>query len=250
MNYKITFSVIFCLAISIVPATGASLQDLNTEKEPFVFYTSKESPVGAVVEKRLQEVFRRAGRFTLKFVSFESSQRALVMANEKGDGVPERAQNIKQIAPLDTENLIQIPESIGVSTLNVYTKGVVFSINGYKSLENLRNGFRVGIKNLETNMLGEITMLPGLKRLFQMLDDGRLDTVVALNDSIVDKIIKENHFSGITRLSPPLGVFPTFCLIHKKHEALIPNIVKALKDIKADGTFLQIEKDILKITAQ
>ncbi len=250
MNYKITFPVLFYLALSIVPATGASLQDLNSEKEPFVFYTSKESPVGVVLEKRLQEVFRRAGGFALRFVSFGSSQRALVMANENGDGVPERARNIKQISPLDTENLILIPESVGISTLNVYTKGVVFSVNGYKSLENLRNGFRVGIKNLETNMPGEKTMLPGLKRLFQMLDDGRLDTVVALNDSIVDKIIKENNFSGITRLSPPLGIFPTFCLIHKKHQALIPKIIQALKEIKADGTFLQIEKDTLKVTTQ
>ncbi len=79
-----------------------------------------------------------------------------------------------------------------------------------------------------------------------MLDEGRLDTVVVLNDSIAEKVIKENDFSEIIRLSPPLGVFPTYSLIHKKHQTLIPAIVKAIKEMKADGTFLQIEKDTLK----
>ena len=35
-------------------------------------------------------------------------------------------------------------------------------------------------------------------------------------------------------------------IIHKKHQALIPEIAKALKEMKADGTFEKIEEDVLR----
>ena len=78
-----------------------------------------------------------------------------------------------------------------------------------------------------------------------MLDDGRLDTVVEFS-FVADKIIKENNYSGITRLPQPLVDLPAYSLIHKKHQALIPEITKALKEMKADGTFEKIEEDVLR----
>ncbi len=213
------------------------------EKE-FVFYTGEQSPVRDIMERRLQEAFQRIG-FKFKLVYTGSAQRALVMANEDGDGDALRVPNIKQIAPKETENLILIPESTNVVKFYVYTKGAVSSVNAYKSLANFRNGFRVGKKILEKNIPGESVILPDATRLFQMLNDGRLDTVIEWS-SISDKIIKENNYSGIIRLTPPLVDLPTYSLIHKKHQALIPEIVKALKEMKVDGTFEKIEEDVLR----
>jgi len=213
-------------------------------KEEFVFYTGAQSPVKEILEGRLQEAFKRIG-LKLKLVYPGSAQRSLVMANEDGDGDANRVPGIKQIAPKDTENLILIPEPVNLIRFYVYTKGTVSSVNGYKSLADFRNGFRVGAKILENNIPGEKIILPDATRLFQMLDDGRLDTVVEFS-FVADKIIKENNYSGITRLPQPLVDLPAYSLIHKKHQALIPEITKALKEMKADGTFEKIEEDVLR----
>ena len=143
------------------------------------------------MERRLQKVFQRIG-FKFKLVCTGSAQRASVIANEDGDGDALRISDIKQIAPKETENLILIPESTNVVKFYVYTKGAVSSVNAYKSLANFRNGFRVGIKILKKNIPGESVILPDATRLFQMLNDGRLDTVIEWS-SISDKLIKENN---------------------------------------------------------
>ena len=216
----------------------------NKIDNEYVFYTGTQSPMKDISGGRLQEAFKRIG-LKFKLVSPGSSQRALIMANEDGDGEVNRVPNIKQIAPKDTGNLMQIPESINTFKFCVYTKGTVLSGNGYESLANLRNGLRVGTKILEKNIPGERVILPDATRLFQMLYDGRLDTVVALS-FVGDKIIKENNYSGITKITQPLVNVPAFSYIHKKHQVLIPEIVQALKEMKADGTFEKIEKEALK----
>ena len=215
----------------------------RAEKE-YVFYTGAQSPVKDILERRLQNAFERIG-LKCKLIDPGSAQRALVMANENGDGDANRVPTIKQIAPKDTENLIQIPESINAIKFYVYTNGPILSVNSYKALDNFRNGFRVGTKILEKNIPDKRIILPNATRLFQMLNDERLDTVIEL-PFIADKIIKENNYSGITKLIPPLIDVPSYIFIHKKHRALIPDIANALKEMKADGTFEKIEEEVLR----
>ncbi len=235
---------------ALVPKLNEVLRQMKedgsfeTITKEFVFYTGAQSPVKDIVEGRLQEAFQRIGlRFRLVYPG--SAQRSLVMANENGDGDGTRVPGIKQIAPQETGNLIQIPEPIAAIQFYVYSKGAVSSVNGYSSLAKFRNGFRVGTKILEKNIPGERIILPGSARLFQMLNDQRLDTVVEWG-FIADTIIQENNYSGITRLTPPLVDLPTYSLIHKKHQALIPALVKALQEMKTDGIFEKIEADVLE----
>lgn len=237
---------------TLVPELSKALRQMKEDgffdkvagKKEFVFYTGAQSPVKDILEGRLQEAFKRTGlKFKLVFTG--SAQRALVMANEEGDGDASRVPAIKQIAPKNTENLLQIPEAIGAIKFYVYTKGKVSEVNGFKSLADFRNGFRVGTKILEKNIPGERILLPDASRLFQMLDDGRLDAVVE-RVFIADKILKENNYPGITRLTPPLVDLPTYSLIQKKYISLIPEITEALKQMKADGTFEKIEEDVLR----
>ncbi|MCK5683001.1 transporter substrate-binding domain-containing protein, partial [bacterium] len=210
----------------------------------YVFYTGAQSPVKEILERRLKEAFKRVD-LKFKLISIKSAQRALMMANEDGDGDANRVPNIKKIAPKNTENLILIPESIRTIKFYVYTKRPDLSFNGYKSFANLHNGFRVGTKILEKNIPGERIILPETTRLLQMLNDGRLDTVIDF-PFVADKIIKENNYSGITKLTKPLISLPAYSLIHKKHNALIPKIAQALKEMKEDGTFQAIEEDVLR----
>jgi len=215
----------------------------NISKE-FVFYTGVQTPVKEILEGRLKEAFKRIG-LRCRLENPGSSQRSLVLANEDGDGDANRVPDIKKIAPDNTSNLIKIPEPINSIDFYVYTKGLVLPITDYQSLADSSNGFRVGAKILEKNVPGRRTVLPEAKRLFQMLNEGRLDTVLE-HRVIADRIIKENNYSGITKLTPPLVNLPSYSFIHKKHQALVPAIVKALKEMKTDGTFLQIKEDVLE----
>lgn len=216
---------------------------LDAAQQEFVFYTGVQSPVREILAGRLQEAFSRAGNFRLRLVYTGSAQRSLLMANEEGDGDAARVPDIKEIAPEVTADLLQIPESINQIRFFVYTAGEEFAVNGYESLAHLRNGFRLGAKILEKNIPGRRTILPESERLFRMLNDGRLDTVIEW-DLISDALIKRHNYSMVRKLTPPLINLPTYALIHRKHEELIPALVKALQEMKSDGTFARIEEEV------
>ncbi|MBF0278883.1 MAG: transporter substrate-binding domain-containing protein [SAR324 cluster bacterium] len=207
--------------------------DPSAEQNEFIFYTGTGSRFKQMLEKRLNKIFNRIGK-SVRLVSAESSQRALVLANEEGDGDAARNSNIKELSPESTGNLLQIPTPMTTSVFNVYSKKIDFSVEGWDSLREYRNGFRSGIKLFEKNVPGERIMLPSAERLFQMLDAERLDTVIE-HSVVAEQIIEKMNFSGIKKLSPPLLEIPTYSYIHKKHKALIPEILKAIADLKKEG---------------
>lgn len=233
----------FCFILVIiccwVPAGPVSAED-----KTFVFYTGEQSPIKEIIETRLVELFHRIGEKS-KLVNTGSAQRALLMANQYGDGDAYRIGNIKEIAPELTNNLLKVPEPIIDIVFYVYTKGENFQINDWKSLENYHNGFRVGAKILEKNIPGKTTILPDAARLFKMLDQGRIDTVTEQN-LMADYIIRDLKLNNITKLSPPLVKLAGYCFIHKRNKHLIPALVKALSEMKADGSFKSIQDAVIK----
>ncbi len=236
---------------AIIPLLEKALTELtkegywdSSEENTYVFYTGVKSPLKEILKMRLQEAFRRIGK-KVKLIPTGSAQRALLMANEAGDGDAMRVPDIKKIAPETTGNLLQIPESIIDIKFCVYTKGQVFPVNGWNSLRSYRNGFRVGVKILEKNVPGDRTILPDSERLFQMLNQGRIDTVTE-HAFIADYLLQKSHLTNINKLSPPLVTFPGYSFIHKKHQALIAEIAKSLGEMKADGSFETIRHDALR----
>ncbi len=226
----------------LVPKLNSILRQMKEEGAfdqtctDFVFYTGAQSPMKELLEKRLQEAFRRAGGFSLKLINPGSAQRALVLANEDGDGDANRVLNIKELHPENTENLLIIPEPLNTASFRVYTNGTVTAIKDYNSLSPFRNGFRVGVKILETNVPGTRIMLPDATRLLQMLNDGRLDTVIEW-PSIADRIIQENNYTNITKGTTTLIHLDLYAYIHRKHYSLVPKITQALREMKEQGSF-------------
>ncbi|MFO8070483.1 MAG: transporter substrate-binding domain-containing protein [Polyangia bacterium] len=196
-----------------------------------------------ILERRLQEAFARAGNFRLRLVYTGSAQRSLLMANEKGDGDAGRVGDIKEIAPDETAHLLLIPEAVNDMRFYVYTTGEGFAVAGYESLAPLRNGFRLGAKVLEKNVPGRRIMLPEAERLFQMLAEGRLDTVIDW-DLVSDTLVRRHGYTMVRKLRPPLINEPAYPLIHQQHQDLIPKIVKALQEMKDDGTYYRIEEEV------
>jgi polar amino acid transport system substrate-binding protein len=229
--------------IDIIPRLEQALKEIN-EEGVFVFYTGVQSPIFEILQRRLLEAFRRIGK-TCEVRSTGSSQRALLLANEKGDGDAFRNGRIKEIAPELTSNLLQIPEPIGDVDFYVYTSGKNLVVTDWSSLNDLENGLRVGAKILEKNIPENQTRLPDTERLLMMLAENRLDTVTE-HGVIADFKIQQLQLQGISKLSPPLVSHPGYSYIHKKHKQLIPAISASLAEMKKDGSFIQIEKSFFE----
>jgi polar amino acid transport system substrate-binding protein len=57
-------------------------------------------------------------------------------------------------------------------------------------------------------------------------------------------MVRSLGFKGIVQLSPALKDVDMYLYLHKKHEALVPRLAKALRDMKADGTYNRIMSSI------
>jgi polar amino acid transport system substrate-binding protein len=245
----ITLSILVILAPNLDTQVQAESTDLSTYyQQTFTFHTGLQSPIKDILEARLKEMFRRIG-FKSELNYIASSQRALILANSKGDGDAARVSNIKEIAPANTANLIQVPESILNMDLTVYTKTVEFPVTGWESLAPYHNGARVGAKIIEKNIPGQRTLTSTTIQLFQMLDNKRIDTVVEWN-FIAQKTQSDLNLSGIKQLSPPLIRQPFYLYIHKKHANLIPRLAQTLSTMKQDGSFIQLREDIINSLPQ
>lgn len=220
------------------------LGSCNPEGEKtFRFYSGMSSPLNEMLEGYLKEIFQQIG-YTAELVRVGSSQRAMVLANEEGDGDAIRVFNIKDISPESTENLMQIPEPVSHVQFFVFSKIRSLKIKEWASLEGYRNGARVGVKILEKNLPKDSLFLPSAKRLFLMLDQDRLDNVIEW-ENIGRKIIMDLKLNGIEMISPPIVSIPGHIYIHKRHQALIPLLSRALNEMKRDGRYEKINKQIL-----
>ena len=209
-----------------------------------VFYTGVHSPLLEILQVRLQEALRRIGHSCeVRFLG--SSQRALAMANDQGDGDLIRVPSIKELAPELTANLLVIPESIIDTEFYVYTSGALMDVENFDSLQGLQNGFRVGIKILEKKVPSEQVILPDSERLLRMLDENRLDTVIE-HSYIADYLINKFHLTHIKKQNKPILSHAGFLLIHEKHKELVPQISSSLAEMKVDGTFEKLKEDVFK----
>jgi len=245
-NHRNYLILVMALLFCTVVCSHLFAADKTTipKQELYVFHTTIASPAREILSARIQEAFRRLNLKAELHIA-PSSQRALMLANEEGDGDAFRVPDIKKVAPENTGNLVQVPESIITMDLAVYTRNLSFPVEGWSSLEKYHNGARFGAKLLEKNIPGKRTFLPTTTQLVQMLDSGRIDTMVEWN-LVADNTIRNLKVTGIKKLSPPLKVQPFHIYVHKKHQALAPKIAKALKEMKTDGTFEKIEEDVLR----
>lgn len=228
---------------NIIPQLEQAIKELN-QKKVLVLYAGGQTPVFNVINARLKEACRRINR-VCEVRSTGSSQRALVLANEKGDGDALRVAEIKEIAPEITGNLIQVPEAILFVRFCVYSSGPIFSVDGTESLAGYRNGVRNGVKFLENRLPGEKIVLPDSKRLFLMLQEKRLDTVSEHSD-LADFIIQKHNLSGIKKLQPPLAEFPGYVYLHKKHNEIVPDLAASIASMKVDGSFDRIKIETVR----
>lgn len=241
-RYLLVFTLIVFLSVA-GNVHGAENSTKRAEKEVLVFYSALPDPLSSALSGLLRHACQMSD-LACRLERVESSERALVLANERGSGDAMRVPTIKEIAPGLTNNLLQVPERIAIIEIFTYTRDQELRVKDWDSLKEYKNGYRVGAKILEKNVPGQRTALPEAKRLFLMLDEGRLDTVIE-HGYIGDFYLKSMKIKGVRKVSPPLVSMSGHLMVHKKHAELISEFSENLRKMKIDGSYNRIWNEVL-----
>jgi len=184
-----------------------------------------------------QEAFRRVGA-EFKLVSLPS-ERSLVAANAgevDGEGL--------RVAGLDAQypNLVRVPERyINISFVAFARDATISMDRGWDSLKPYRVGFITGWKLFEAQASGAriVQKVETAEQLFQMVDQGRIDIALyTLAGGVA--LARRMGMPAVAPLAPTLRDTDMYLYLNKRHEALVPRLAKALREMKADGTYNRI----------
>ena len=192
------------------------------------------------LEQLSQESLRRIG-VDLKLVSLPS-ERSLTAANlgeVDGEGL-----RVGGLGGPDGPypNLIQVPERFVRISFVAFSKNATISLdNGWDSLKPYRIAFINGWKMFEANAQGArvVNKVDKPEQLFRMLDEGRVDLVLYTHaDGLL--LARNLGLTSVAPLSPALKEVDMYLYLHKKHQALVPKLTQAIRDLKADGSYNRI----------
>ena len=143
-------------------------------------------------------------------------------------------------------NLVQFSEKVLDREYVAFTKTVEFEPGGWASLAPYHVGIVIGWKILENNIREAklLTRVGTGAQLFQMLDQGRVDVAV-FNRWGGYQLIKDLAIDGIRALEPALARREVFFYVNAKHADLAVKGSAALRNMKADGTYAEIQAETL-----
>lgn len=224
---KVLASVLLFLAL----LAGAARADTIT-------VSTNNTPLDRkALESLSQEAFRRIGH-EFRLVSLPS-ERSLHSANAgEVDGEGLRVAGLSAQYP----NLVQVPERyIGISFVAFARDATIRLDQGWDSLKPYSVAFITGWKMFEANASGAkgVTKVDKPEQLFQMLDAGRIDLALyTLADGVA--LARGMGLAAIAPLAPSLRDVDMYLYLHRKHEALVPKLAQALRQMKADGSYNRI----------
>lgn len=225
--------LIFLIITLLLSVLGSA----NAET-PLITVSTNNTPRDRQALQELStEAFRRAG-LEFRMVSLPS-ERSLYSANAgEVDGEGLRVAGLTSQYP----NLLQVPERfVGVSFV-AFAKDATISVDkGWESLKPLRVAFITGWKMFEANANGarSVNKVEKPEQMFRMLESGRVDVALYTRaDGLA--LSRSLGLSAIAPLSPPLKDVDMYLYLNKKHEAAVPKIAQALRDMKSDGTYNRI----------
>lgn len=189
-----------------------------------------------------REAFKRIG-YQIKTIQLPA-ERGLKNVNAGiEDGEMSRIAGLNKSYP----NLLQVPEKIMDWEFVIFSIDPINLENGWSALDNKAVSFLNGWKILERNVPDSANALKvqNSEQLFSLLKKRRTDYV------IYEKwcglfLSKKQKLSNVKLRYPALAKKEMFLYLHKKHEALIPQVSDALKQMKKDGSYDKIFNKILK----
>lgn len=196
-----------------------------------------DDPAAVIAEQVLREAYRRLGRTLV--VHQLPGERSLVYANEgQMDGELYRKLGLQR----DYPNLVIVPVPLLTFELVIFTRGTSFVVSGWDSLRPYTLGFVRGNKIVQENTRGmKVEPVSTMHQAFEKLMMGRTDLVLGHRASGM-AVVRSQKLEGITVLDPPLASFPVYHYLNRKHEALVPELTRVLKQMQADRTIERIQK--------
>lgn len=217
--------------LTLLPGPGTA------ENTPLTISTNNTPLDRKALEQIATESFHRIG-VEPRIVSLPS-ERSLIAANlGEVDGEGLRISGLTAQYP----NLVQVPERFVRISFVAFAKDATISLdNGWDSLKPYRVVFINGWKMFEANTGSArvVNKVDKPEQMFRMLEDGRVDLVLYTRADGV-QLARSLGLSTIAPVSPSLKDVDMYLYLHKKHQALVPRINQALRDIKADGTYNRI----------
>ena len=184
-----------------------------------------------------KEAFRRIGvEFKLVTLPSERSLHSANLGEVDGEGL--RVAGLSGQYP----NLVQVPERyIGISFVAFARDATIRLEQGWESLKPHRIAFINGWKMFEANASGarSVSKVDKPDQLFLMLDSGRVDLALYTR-SDGDALARAMGLGAIAPIAPALKDVDMYLYLNRKHEALVPRLSQALREMKADGSYNRI----------
>jgi len=207
-----------------------------------IVVSSNNTPMDRkVLEQVSQEAFRRIG-VAFKLTSLPS-ERSLLAANQGDvDGEGLRVAGLGSQYP----DLVQVAEPYVRISFVAFAKDANIDLRaGWDSLKPYSVAFVGGWKMFEANAMGAkmVTKVEKPEQAFRMLEAGRVDMALYTRaDGLA--LVRSMGQPAIAPLAPALKDVDMYLYLHKKHQALVPRLAQALRDMKTDGSHARILNSI------
>lgn len=165
-------------------------------------------------------------------------ERAMINVNAGIDDA-----DLFRVAGVEREypNLMRVPEKLLDSEFIAYTRRADIRIRHWDDLRPYAVAYTVGWVIFDHNVKAakEITKVSSLDQLYPLLDRGRAEVI------LMDRwqwrwIARENGYGDARLYEWPLARVEIFMYLNRKHAALVPELARALADLKKDGTYRKL----------
>jgi polar amino acid transport system substrate-binding protein len=189
----------------------------------------------------IHEAFRRINRQI--DIDHQPTERSITNANSGvTDGEFPRISGLESLYP----NLVRVPEKITDFEFVAFSKHHRKTMTSWDVLQAYDVAIVRGWKILEKNIINtrSLVRVKNHKLLFNLLANDRADIVVYSRLEGY-ATIRSLGLEGVVALEPPLAVREMYLYLNKKHEQLIKPLEQALREMKADGTYIEIKNRTL-----
>ena len=170
---------------------------------------------------------------TVEFLDVEAKRALALSSAGDVDGEIQRVAAVAQQYP----TLLQLKPPINYIEPTVFTTGVAFAVNGWRSIAEYEIGIVRGVGSSEagTSSMLKVQRATSLEDLVRMLDRDRFDLLVTDLFSGKAEIKRQRLDARIRPLLPPLERIYIYHYLHERHRGLVPQVEAVLREMTASG---------------
>lgn len=206
------------------------------EDRVLVFSNSNADVGGAIVRAIVPEVMSRIG-YTAEFMHNPAERSLRLSEDGEVDGEGMRVRGLSAGYP----NLVESSEPIFTTDFVSFQKRGKPQISSWEDLSGLNVGYIRGWKIVEQHeaSFGIAVPLTQPSQIFAMLAEDRLDVGIFTRTG-GEFLLGLSESTDIVASEVPLEVQELVMYFHKSHADLVPLFDKALREMKADGTYQEL----------